>query len=99
MMPRLRVLIVAGLLGASSAHARCGIFGTQVECGLGTGVAVVGTQVADEADASVRFHSLQGSARPFLERARPEDRVLIEVQNVGTDPSLCRRIGNEGYCY
>ncbi len=102
MMPRLPMLIVAGLIGASSAHARCGRFGTQLECGLGGGEVVVGTQVAEEphrADTSVRFHSLQGTARPFMERMRLADRVRIEVQDIGTDPSLCRRIGNEGYCY
>jgi hypothetical protein len=101
-MPRLPILIVAGLIGASSAHARCGIFGTQLECGLGAGEVVMGTQIADEprhADTPVRYHSLQGSARPFMERLRLADRVRIEVQDIGTDPSLCRRIGNEGYCY
>jgi hypothetical protein len=34
-----------------------------------------------------------------MERLRLGDRVRIEVQDIGTDPSLCRRIGNEGYCY
>lgn len=102
MTPRFAfAIVVAGLLGASTAQAKCGLFGTQLECGLAAGEVVIGTQVADEpryAASSVRPQGFHGNAR-LLDGRRPAHRVQIELQDIGTDPSLCRRIGNEDYCY
>jgi hypothetical protein len=104
MLRRLAIFIVAGLARRRVVGPRevRDLPGRSSRCGLGTGEVVIGTQVADEprhADTSIRFHSLQGTARPFVDRARPAERGRIELQDIGTDPSLCRRIGNESYCY
>lgn len=97
------VLVVAALLGGSPVHAaKCGLFGTQLECGLGASEVVIGTQVATEprsARSSLRPHSFHGSTRLLDDHAKPAGRPRIEIQNIGVDPTLCRRIGNEGYCY
>ena len=104
MTPRstIPVLVVAALLGGSPVHAaRCGLFGTQLECGLGANEVVIGTQVAAEphpATSSLRPHSFHGSTRLFDDHAQP-GRPRIEIQNIGVDPTLCRSIGNESYCY
>jgi hypothetical protein len=91
-----RMLIVAGVLAAGApASAACRWFGTQIDCG---GVRI-GTQAAAEPDyaGSLRLQSFQGSW------ALPGDRTVparpLQGQNIGTDPGLCRQIGNETYCY
>jgi hypothetical protein len=103
MTPRLSSLIVLGaLLGASPASATCGWFGTQLECALGAGGdVVIGTQVADDPARATSFRPqpLYGSARLLDDRARPAALLRLELQDVGADPSLCRRIGNESYYY
>jgi len=94
------VLMALVLLGtATEAPAACRWFGTQVECDLGGSQLLIGTQ-ATPAPAYAR------SLRPqLLQGGDPDDRppsrwpLRLEFQNVGVDPSLCRRIGNETYCY
>ena len=103
MLPRLLVLtLAAGLIAAPAHAAKCGLFGTQLECGLRAGDVVIGTQVSGEpsrATSSFRPQPFHGDSRLLAERTRPAGRVRIELQDIGADPSLCRRIGNEGYCY
>jgi len=94
------VLMALVLLGvATEAPAACRLFGTQLECDLGGSQLLIGTQAAP-APAYAR------SLRPqLLQGGDPDDRspsrwpLRLEFQNVGVDPSLCRRIGNETYCY
>jgi hypothetical protein len=102
MTTRFRLAFVIALLaGAPSAYATCGWFGTQLECSLGSSDVVFGAQVADDPAyaTSVRpspFHNqgdlLDGPA------ASPAP-FRLELQNVGVDPTLCRRFGDESYCY
>ena len=100
---RLSFLIVLGvLIGASPTHAGCGRFGTQLECALGAGQVVIGTQVADDPihpTWSFRPQPFQGNDRLVDDRAVLEQSFRLELQDIGTDPSLCRKIGNESYCY
>ena len=102
-MTRLRlVLAVAGLLClATQALASCGWFGTQLECDLGRGQLLsIGTQRAEPAcDMVLGAFPLQGCAGLPGDREVRGRTLRFEVQNVGADPGLCRRIGNETYCY
>ena len=101
MTSRLPMLIVLGVLaGPLRADAACHWYGTQLDCRLGDARFVIGSQTAEPTrDAtSLRPQTLQGDGRLLTRRAAPTAFGLT-VQDVGTDPSLCRRIGNEGYCY
>ena len=97
----MRVLIMVGVLAvAAHASAACRWFGTQVECGVGTSSVVIGTQAATVPTYAwslpiLSFHGDSGRE----DRAAPSRRFEIDVQDVGADPSLCRKIGNETYCY
>jgi hypothetical protein len=102
MISRLLFVVAVGLIAASPVHATCSVFGTQLECGLGARDVVIGTQAADEPDratSSFRPQSFHGNARLLDDHARPAPRAGIALQDIGADPTLCRRIGNEDYCY
>jgi hypothetical protein len=102
-MTRLHILMMAGVLAAAPRVSEaCRWFGTQLECEFGGNPVVVGSQAADEPTYAKSFpmHLFHGnvgfqdgggtrSGRPFE----------IQLQDVGADPGLCRRIGNETYCY
>ena len=94
-------LAAFALLGlATQSRAACGWFGTQLECDVGRRLVTIGTQKA-AAPGCIRplgALSLQGCVGlpDGNARARP---VALEVQNVGVNPDLCRRFGNETYCY
>jgi len=102
-MTRFPVLIIlAGVLAAAPRTSEaCQWFGAQLECHVGASRVVIGTQAAEEpTDAlALPVQSLHG------ERAFPDPRAAsrhpfeIELQNFGGDSALCRRIGNEVYCY
>jgi hypothetical protein len=102
MTPRNALLAAVACVGiASPVHARCGFFGTQLECAVGGGDVSVGTQAADlprRLTTAFRPQALHGGSHLFDEPP-PAGRVRVELQNIGRDPSLCRWIGNEGYCY
>jgi hypothetical protein len=98
----MRVLIIVGVLAAASqASAVCRWFGTQFECGLGANRVVIGTQAAAEATYARPFPIRSFDSHSGLrdDRAAPGRRFEIELQDVGADPSLCRKIGNETYCH
>jgi hypothetical protein len=102
MMPRFAYLVAfAGLIAASPVHAACSRFGTQLECWLGSRDVVVGTQVAAEPDhaGSFRPQAFHGEGRLLEDPTLPAPGVGIALQDIGADPTLCRRIGNEDYCY
>jgi hypothetical protein len=97
----LLALTAVALFAVPPASAACRWCGTQYRCRLGTTRLTIGTQAAGEATCTgslpIRpFHGPEGlpgksaAARRFFE---------IALQNFGTDPSLCRKIGNETYCY
>jgi hypothetical protein len=93
-------ILIALLAGVPSAHATCGWFGTQLECGLGARQIVIGTQIADDPAyaSSMRWSSFADSGRLLDDRPPATAPFRIELQNVGPDPTLCRRFGNETYC-
>ena len=94
------VLMAFVLLGAATrAPAACRRFGTQLDCALGASQLVIGTQAAREPAyaRTLRPQLLQGG--DLDDRPLPRWPLRLEFQNVGVDPSLCRRIGNETYCY
>ena len=101
MTSRLPLLIVLGVLaGPVRADAVCHWYGTQLDCRLGDGRLVVGSQTADPTRSvtSLRPQALQGDGG-LLARLPSPASIGLSLQNVGNDPSLCRRIGNESYCY
>ena len=96
------LLMALGLLGgATQAPAACRRFGTQLECALGASQLVIGTQAAREPAyaRTLRPQLLQGGDGVLDDRPLPRWPLRLELQNVGVDPSLCRRVGNETYCY
>ncbi len=98
----LSALMAFGLLGAATAApAACHWFGTQLECDLGGRQLLIGTQTAaDPSDATgLRPQPFSGLDGLFGGRAVSEWPLRLEIQNVGTDPGLCRKFGNETYCY
>ena len=98
----LLALMAVGLLaGAPQASAACRWFGTQLDCDLGGRQLLLGTQaVAEPAYAgTLRPQPIQGSDELLDNGAVPESPLRLNLQNVGVDPSSCRRIGNETYCY
>src|SRR5213593_2450671 len=92
-------LLALGLFGATpEASAACQWFGTQLECDLGGSQVRIGTQeVTEPAYAG----ALQ--PQPFLQRSDglvdargvPERPLRLELQNIGVDPGLCQKWGNE----
>jgi hypothetical protein len=95
-------LVVFGLLGtATNVRASCRWFGPQLECALPSSELSLGTQTAAEPYAGVfRPLGLQASAGILDHRAVPKGPFAFEqLQNIGTDPGLCRKFGSETYCY
>jgi hypothetical protein len=101
-MKRFGVLVVIAVLAvAPHASAACRRFGTQLQCNVGSSWVVIGTQTAEEPRAARAFpvQPFQGG-RGFDDGAVASRRPFeIEVQNFADDPALCRKIGNETYCY
>jgi len=98
----MRVLIMVGVLAvAAHASAACQWFGTQVECGVGASRVVIGTQAATVPTyaRSLPIPLFHGDSGLREDRAAPWRRFEIDLQDVGADPSLCRKIGNETYCH
>ena len=92
----LGTLVVLGLVGASpGAWASCRSSGTQLDCTLGGRQVLIGTQTAAEPNHGPAL-PLQGGN---LFDDRPAGSWRLEVQNVGTDPGLCWRFGEETYCH
>jgi hypothetical protein len=98
----LTALIMVGVLTAAPrASAACRWFGTQLECDLGTSRLVIGTQAAGEPTYARPFpiRSFHGDRGFRDDHAASEHPLAIELQDFGADPTLCRKIGNETYCY
>jgi hypothetical protein len=101
----LLALMGFGLLAAApQASAACRWFGTQLECPIGGSQLSIGTQAAAEPFYAnpLRPRGLQGSDgldELLDDRAVSEWPVRLDLQNVGVDPRLCRKVGNETYCY
>jgi hypothetical protein len=101
MTSRLLLLIVLGVLaGPVRADAMCQWYGTQLDCRSGDGRLVIGSQTGDPTRGvtSLRPQTLQGDGGLLTRRPAPAA-IGLSLQDIGTDPSLCRRIGNESYCY
>jgi hypothetical protein len=101
-MTRFLVLTLAGALAAAPrASAACQWFGTQLECHLGASRVVIGTQTAEEPTRAhaLPIQSFHGDGTFPDMHAAPRHPFEIEVQDFGRDSTLCRRIGNEVYCY
>jgi len=101
-MIRLLVLLIVGVLAAaSSASASCRWFGTQLECDVGANRVVIGTQAADQPTYASSFpiRSFYGDRGLPGDHAASRRPFEIEIQDFAADPSLCRSIGNETYCY
>src|SRR6185295_18080577 len=100
-MARLPVLIMVALVVAMPRpSAACRRAGTQLECDVAGRRVVVGRQVAEQTPQRFPTLSFHGGNGAFPDDDAPAGRRSgIELQNVGVDPTLCRKIGNETYCY
>jgi hypothetical protein len=100
---QVRALVVVGVMLLSApASALCRPFGTQIECEGRESRVVIGTQAARKPAYTRSFwpQPFHGGGGGLGDRRAATDRpVQVDVQDIGTDPSLCRRIGNETYCY
>jgi len=96
----LAALVVFVVVASAQTSAACRWFGTQLHCDAGDSLVVLGTQGADDPHyaSSVPPLALLGNGR-FVDGPKPTNRFQVQVQNIGVDPRLCRRIGNETYCY
>ena len=95
------VIVMAAVLAiAPRVSAACLPFGTQLECDVGPNRVVGGTQAAAQPTCAPSFSvfSLAGDVC-FANEPAPPHELSIQVQDIGTDPQLCRKIGNETYCY
>jgi len=95
-------LVALGLVGAAPcARASCRWFGTQLECELGGRQLLIGTQTAAEPShvGGLPALPLHGGDSLFDERPLVSWPLRLELQNVGTDPGLCWRFGDETYCH
>jgi len=95
------VIMVSVLTAAPRTSAACRWFGTQLECDVGASRVVIGTQAAEEPTPArsfpIRsFHGNSGFPDDHAASGRPFE---IELQDFAADPSRCRKIGNETYCY
>jgi hypothetical protein len=98
----LPALLVFGVLsGATNAPASCRWFGTQVVCALGGSQLSMGTQTAVEPTYATAVRPLPFNGGPgLLDNGTLLGRPFrLELQNIGVEPDLCRKIGNEAYCY
>jgi hypothetical protein len=94
------LMIVAALAIAPRVPAACRPFGTQLECDLGANRVVIGTQAATQPTCAPSFPILSFAGDDcFPNDPAPPHELRIELQDVGKDPQLCRKIGNETYCY
>src|SRR5262245_9320671 len=101
MSSTLRTLTVIGVLAIGTPASACRWFGTQIECRLGWNPVVIGTQAAEAPSyvAPLPLHGFHGDDGLSQDRVAVSRSFQIDVQNIGADPRLCRRIGNETYCY
>jgi hypothetical protein len=100
-MKTFSTLLVLAALAAAPASAACRAFGTQIDCDLGNGRIAIGTQTATEPTyaGSIRPQLLHGGGELLADRPALGRPLKLDLQDVGVDPTLCRRIGNETYCY
>jgi hypothetical protein len=98
----LLAVMALGLLGfTTQAPAACRWFGSQLECDVGGSQLLIGTQgqPTPRCAGPLRLQPLQGCDGLPENGGTPESPFRLELQNIGTDPSLCRKLGNETYCY
>jgi len=95
------LLVIAALAVAPHASAACRRFGTQLQCDVGSSQVVIGTQAAEEPrpGRALPVHSFLGGGGFGADAVASRSPFEIELQNFANDPALCRRIGNETYCY
>ena len=94
-------MALVGLLSfASHASAACQWFGSQLECDAGMSRLRIGTQVSEPVYATrFRPRAFLGTGRLLGDPTPPARTLRLDLQNVGAQPDLCHRLGNETYCY
>lgn len=97
----LMLLLVCVLAAVPRASAACRWFGTQLECEVGASRVTIGGQTADQPTyaGAVPLFSFHGDRGLPDDQATSQRPFEIELQDFAADPSLCRKIGNETYCY
>jgi len=94
------LLMTAALAIAPRVSAACRPFGTQLECDVGTSRVVIGTQTGAQPTRAPSFPCFSFAGDEcFRNDPAPPRGLRVQLQGIGTDPQLCRKIGNETYCY
>jgi hypothetical protein len=83
---------------AAEAGAACTRAATELVCALGSTTVTIGTQAIVGYDPAVDGRVSRLGFLP-LESSEPPDRFRIQLQSFGGRFGLCRRFGNETYCY
>jgi hypothetical protein len=101
MMKASSMLVMAVVLAiAPRASAACRPFGTQLECDVGSKRVLIGTQATAQPTCASSLPILSFAGDDCLQNEpAPPHELRIQLQDIGTDPQLCRKIGNETYCY
>ena len=100
MKPSIMLLMTAALAIAPRGSAACRPFGTQLECDVETSRVVIGTQTGAQPTRSPSFPCFSFAGDEcFRNDPAPPRALQVQLQDIGTDPQLCRKIGNETYCY
>src|SRR5262245_54303157 len=99
MMKATVLMLAAGLVTASNVSGACRPSGTQLDCDLGSRRVVIGTQSAAPTTRARPWPTLSFSDDAgFADDPVPRG-LQIHLQDFAIEPQLCRRIGNETYCY
>jgi hypothetical protein len=99
--PALAILAVVVAWSSAPVLAACRLYGSQLRCDTEGRRVVIGTQVneAPGEATSLPLHALQGG--PAFADPRSPSRPLVDIhlQDFSGDPSMCKRYGDETYCY
>ena len=94
--------LLAVIAATPAAAAPCEWFGTRLDCPFASTDVVIGTQTSEDPRRTSSFvpFSFQGGGGDWVKAdTSSAGRWRVEVQDIGKDPRLCRRIGGERYCY
>ena len=99
--PALAILGVVVAWSSSPVLAACRLYGSQLRCVTDGRRVVIGTQL-DQTPGESTFlplNALQGAPAFADVHSVSRPHVDIHLQDFSGDPSMCKRYGDETYCY
>ena len=82
-----------------AAAGPCAWFGTQLDCVFGSTDFAIGTQTSEQPRHTFGPSFFQWNGRLLEDGTSSAGRWRVELQDFGKDPTLCRNINGERYCY